>query len=174
MRLWNKKSSRDVVRDAILEVYPRIVRYSLVLTGDKTQADDLAQAACLRALEKSDQFEPGTHCDRWIFRVTQRLWINERRKQAVRTGGGLAAIEEANIVDPKPGPESSLHARQVMMGVMELPEAQRTVVLLVYVEGYSYRDAAMILDIPIGTIMSRLSVARGKLVQKFRDVNEVG
>ena len=155
-------------------MFPKFWRYCLVLTGDKERADDLAQAACARALEKADQFQVGTHLDRWMFRLIQRLWINELRKESVRIGGGLAPIEEANLIDPDLDPEKKLLGREVLLEVMRLPEAQRTTVLLVYVEGYSYRDAAMVLDIPIGTVMSRLAVARGKLVQKFHSESEVG
>ena len=174
MSIWKRKSSYDVVRDNLEDFFPRLWRYSLVLTGDKTRSDDLAQAACLRALEKADKFEAGTHFDRWMFRLTQRLWINEIRKQAVRTGGGLASIEEEELVDNKLDPEMNLLGREVLLEVMRLPEAQRATVLLVYVEGYSYKEAASLLDIPIGTVMSRLAVARGKLVKKYGDKSGVG
>ncbi|MCP5083966.1 MAG: RNA polymerase sigma factor [Alphaproteobacteria bacterium] len=174
MKIWKAKSSYDVVRAGIEPLFPRLWRYCLVLAGDKERADDLAQAACLRALEKADQFELGSHLDRWVFRLTHNLWINELRKQAVRVGGGLAAIEETELVDPKHDPEMNLLGREVLLGVMRLPEAQRAAVLLVYVEGYTYRDAAKVLNIPVGTVMSRLAVARGKLVEEFRDESEVG
>ncbi len=172
--MWGRKNSHDTVRDGIDGLYPRIWRYSLVLTGSKDGADDLSQAACLRAMEKAHQFQVGTHLDRWIFRITQRLWINELRKQAVRKGGGLAPIEEINLPDTKPDPEMNLLGREVLMKVMELPEAQRSTVLLVYVEGYSYRDAASVLDIPVGTVMSRLAAARKKLCLTFSDESAVG
>jgi len=174
LKIWNRQSSFDAVRDGIEAIYPRLWRYCLVLTGDKARADDLAQAGCARALEKASHFEVGTHLDRWMFRLTQRLWINELRKQTVRTGGGLASIEDTDLVDPNLDPEMNMLGRELMLEVMRLPEAQRSTVLLVYVEGYTYREAAMVLDIPVGTIMSRLAVARGKLVQKFRDESEVG
>jgi len=138
------------------------------------RADELAQSACLRALEKAEGFEPGTHLDRWLFRLTQRLWFNELRRDAIRVGGGLVALEDSNIMDPRLDPEAHLLGREVLLAVMRLPEAQRAAVLLVYVEGYSYKDAALILEIPIGTVMSRLAVARSKLVQEFRTNREVG
>ncbi len=174
MKLWSNRSSYNEVKKNLEDFFPRLWRYSLALTGDKTRSDDLTQAACLRALEKADKFKSGTHFDRWMFRLTQRLWINELRKQAVRTGGGLASLDETDLVDPGLNPEMNLLGREVVGEVMRLPEAQRTTVLLVYVEGYSYKEAAEILDIPIGTIMSRLAVARGKLAQKFSDKVEVG
>lgn len=174
MNIGKRQSAFEAVRDGIEETFPRLWRYCLVLTGDKAMADDLAQSACMRALEKANQFEVGTHFDRWLFRLTQRFWINELRKQAVRTGGGLATIDEIELIDPNLDPELNLMGREILLEVLKLPEAQRTTVLLVYVEGYSYRDAAMVLDVPIGTIMSRLAVSRGKLVQKFRPESEVG
>jgi len=165
--MWSKQSSRDVVRDGLGTLFPRLWRYCLVLTGARDRADDLAQAACLRAIEKSDQFQVGTHLDRWIFTLAQRLWIDELRKQAVRTGGGLSPVEEEDLVDTTLGPEDNVLGREVLLAVMTLPEAQRTAMFLVYVEGHSYKDAADILETPIGTIMSRLSAARGKIGQKF-------
>ncbi|MEP0522099.1 MAG: RNA polymerase sigma factor [Hyphomicrobiales bacterium] len=171
---WFNKDQDSEIRDGIKIIYPRLWRYCLVLTGSAVQADDLVQAACLRALENASNFESGTHFDRWMFRLTQRLWINELRKQAVRTGGGLSTIEEADLRDHGLDQLSSAMVKEVLMSVMHLPEAQRAAIILVYVEGHSYRDAAMILDIPVGTIMSRLSVARSKLVQKFRSESEVG
>ncbi|MBW4707179.1 RNA polymerase sigma factor [Roseobacter sp. YSTF-M11] len=151
------------------DILPRIWRYSLTLTGTADRADDLAQGAILKALEKAEQFEVGTRLDRWMFRIAHNLWVSDMRKNAVRAGGGLVAIEETDIISPDAGPEAAAMHREVLMAVLHLPEAQRVTVVLVYVEGYSYRDAAMILDIPLGTVMSRLATARATLGQKFRE-----
>lgn len=140
-----------------------------MLTGRPELADDLAQATCVRALEKSQLYTAGTRLDRWIFRIAQRLWLNEMRADAVRRGAGLAPIEEIELPDKKPGPETNIHTREVLTEVMALPEAQRVTVLLVYVEGYSYREAAELLDIPIGTVMSRLAASRARLAGKFKE-----
>ena len=162
------------MRRGIAKLYPRLHRYCLVLTADPATADDLAQAACLRALERSDQFQKNTNFGFWIFRITQRLWIDELRKNAVRAGGGLFSVDEVDLVDHSPNPESHLINREILQGIMQLPEAQRVTILLVYGEGYGYRDAAEILEIPIGTVMSRLAAARGKLVAKYKDQARVG
>ncbi|MFY0610960.1 MAG: RNA polymerase sigma factor [Hyphomicrobiaceae bacterium] len=148
-------------------LYPRLWRYCLVLTGNRSRADDLAQSACLRALEKSDQLGTDDRLDGWIFRIAQRIWLNELRAESVRRGGGMASIDEIEITDHRPDPETNLLAREVLLEVMALPEAQRATVVLVYVDGYSYKEAAEILDIPIGTVMSRLAAARGKLSTTF-------
>ncbi|MEM7427877.1 MAG: RNA polymerase sigma factor, partial [Pseudomonadota bacterium] len=145
------KNSHEAVRAGLKPLFPRLWRYCLALTGSRERADDLAQAACLRALDKADQFEPGTALDRWMFRLTQRMWLNELRADAVRRGQGLLPIEELDLPDKKADPQANLFARQVLSEVMKLPEAQRVTVLLVYMEGYSYREASEMLDIPVGT-----------------------
>lgn len=161
--MFRKRKSFSEVEQGLKPLFPRLWRYCLVLTGAKDRADDLAQMACLRALEKAEHFQPGTKLDRWVFTIAQRMWFNELRKQAVRTGGGIAPVEEIDLPDTNYNLETNLLARQVLMQVMTLPEAQRVTVMLVYVEGYSYKEASNILDIPIGTVMSRLAAARSKL-----------
>lgn len=158
-----------VVRDGLSQLFPHIWRYALTLTGTRSDADDLAQAACLRAMEKAGQFDPGTHLDRWLFRITHNLWVSELRSQKLRKGNGLVAIDVVDIADPSQDADSKAERQDLLQSVVSLPEAQRQTVVLVYVEGYSYRDAAMILDIPVGTVMSRLAAARTVLAQKFRD-----
>ncbi len=155
------------MRDGLPEIYPRLWRFCLGLTGVADLAEDLAQATVTRALERADQFTPGTHLDRWIFVMARRLWINERRKDALRAGHGLVPAENANLADPRPGPEANIFSRQVLDEITSLPESLRETVLLVYVEGYAYREAAEVLEIPIGTVMSRLAAARKKLGQKL-------
>ncbi|MEO0401594.1 MAG: RNA polymerase sigma factor [Pseudomonadota bacterium] len=151
-------------------VYPRLWRYAVSLTGRRDWADDLVQTACLRALDKADQFEPGTHLDRWLFRMTQRVWLNELRSRKVRTGGGLVPVEDIDLPDKSPGAETNILARDVLNRVNALPEAQRQSVVLVYVEGFSYKEAAEIMEIPIGTVMSRLAAARKRLNTDMADV----
>lgn len=170
--VFDSPTAFEAVKSGIGELYPRLWRYCLVLSGNRNNADDLAQAACLRALEKASLFEVGTHLDRWLFRLTQRLWIDERRKQVVRTGAGLVQVEDANLVDSSLDPERAILLAEIVASVMKLPEAQRTAVVLVYIEGYSYRDAAMVLDVPIGTVMSRLAAARSKLAAVYESRTE--
>lgn len=101
--------------------------------------------------------------DRWLFRMMHNLWINELRKQKVRTGQGLVAVEDTAIADEKPQTEANIFTSEVLSAVGTLPEAQRACIVLAYVEGYSYQETAEILEIPIGTVMSRLAAARKKL-----------
>lgn len=98
-----------------------------------------------------------------MFRITHNLWVNELRKARVRIGGGLVPVEDTPLKDQSPGVEANIFAAEVLAAVNRLPDAQRACVLLAYVEGYSYQDCASIIDVPIGTIMSRLAAARAKL-----------
>ena len=151
-------------------VHQRLWRYAMSLTGRRDWADDLVQTTCLRALDKADQFEAGSHLDRWMFRMAQRIWLNELRSRKVRTGGGLVPVEEIDLPDKTPGAETNILARDVLNRVNALPEAQRQSVVLVYVEGFSYKEAADIMEIPIGTVMSRLAAARKRLNADMAEV----
>ena len=151
------------LRNMLVDVFPGIWRYALSLTGSRADADDLAQAASLQAMERADQFQPGTHLDRWVFRIVHNLWISEIRRQKVRKCNGLLGIDVVDIVDPRQDAEMKAERRELLQTVLHLPEAQRQAVVLVYVEGHSYRDAAMIMNVPVGTVMSRLAAARTNL-----------
>ncbi|MGP1253279.1 MAG: RNA polymerase sigma factor [Kiloniellales bacterium] len=167
--MFRRKKTKSAISDDLRALYPRLWRYALVLTGARDWADEVAQTACVKALEKEHQFECGSRLDRWVFRIAQRVWYNEVRAQAVRRGGGLVAIESADLIDTALDVDANYFVRQVISQVMALPEAQRIAVLLVYVEGYSYQEAAEIMEIPKGTVMSRLAAARSKLAHRMRE-----
>jgi RNA polymerase sigma-70 factor, ECF subfamily len=157
------------VRQGLDRLLPRLWRFCHVLTGDRAAAQDLAQAACLRALEREDQFVPDTRLDSWLFRIAQSVWFNTRRAERVRRGGGLVPAEEAGLIASGADAETNIYLSEVFSQVMALPEAQRATVLLVYVEGYSYQEAADLLGIPTGTVMSRLAGARDRLGRALGD-----
>jgi RNA polymerase sigma-70 factor, ECF subfamily len=159
------------VRDAIEPLLPRLWRFCHVLTVDSTMAADLAQSTCLRALERDDQFQVETRLDSWLFRIAQSIWFNEMRATRIRRGGGLVPVEEAELVAPT-NVESNIFFTQVLSQVMALPEAQRITVAMVYVEGYTYQEAADLLGIPVGTVMSRLAGARGRLAKTFSEARD--
>ncbi len=158
-----KKSALDEIREGIGAIYPRLWRYCLMQTGKRDRADDLAQNTCLRAMERHESYQPGTHLDRWLFRMAHRLWLNEIRATAVRTGTGLVALEDTEISDGSATAEENIFVAEVFAKIGALPEGQRVVVLLAYVEGFTYQETADTLGIPIGTVMSRLASARKKI-----------
>lgn len=159
----------DTVRTGLRPLLTRLWRYGLVLSGRRDVADDLVQATCLRALERAGQFQPGTRLDRWLFAILHSIWLNEVRARQIRQGAGFADPETSLVVDGARQMETALTAVQVLREVERLPEAQRSAVFLVYVEGLAYREAAEVLDIPIGTVMSRLAAARETLGRRAGD-----
>ena len=148
----------------------RLWRYGLVLSRRGDIAEDLVQATCLRALERSVQFVPGTRLDRWLFSILHSIWLNEVRAGAVRAGRGFVDAETALVDDGARTIEAHVMAGQVLRQVEALPEAQRATVFLCYVEGMAYREVAEILAIPIGTVMSRLAAARAKIAESAGDL----
>ena len=160
-----KGASRNEVRDGVERALPRLWRYGFVLSRSRDVADDLVQATCVRAIERSDQFRPGTRVDRWLFAILRSIWLNEIRAQRTREGAGTVDAEDALAKDGAAEIETNILAGQVLKEIGRLPVAQRETVLIVYGEGYSYAEAAKALDIPIGTVMSRLAAARAALAR---------
>ena len=155
--------SHDIVSNEIGEYLTRLWRYGLVLSGNRDAAEDLVQATCVRALERAHQFQEGTRLDRWLFSILNSIWKNELRSQKIRTGAGFVSAEDVLTSDGAAEVETNIFAREVLAEVQALPEVQRETVFLVYAEGLTYKEAAETLDVPVGTIMSRLAAARAKL-----------
>jgi len=154
---------RDPVTQGIAAELPRLWRYGLVLSSNRDTAEELVQATCVRALERAHQFTAGTRLDRWLFSILHSIWLNELRARKVRLGQGLVDADAVLVFDGLKHTETNIWVGQVLREVQALPEAQRETVYLVYVEGMTYREAAGLLGVPIGTVMSRLAAARAKL-----------
>jgi len=153
------------IRAELSQHLPRLWRYGLVLARQRHVADDLVQATCVRALERAGQFLPGTRLDRWLMSIMHSIWLNEIRSQRVRQGQGFVDADEALSFDGEEQAQNQVLASQVIKLVNALPEAQRETVFLAYVEGLSYREIAEILEVPMGTVMSRLAAGRVKLAE---------
>lgn len=143
----------------------RLWRYGLLLSRQRHVAEDLVQATCVRALERAGQFESGTRMDRWLMSILHSIWLNEVRARRVRHGQGTIEGDEVLSFDGEYVVQTHVMAAQVIRRVDALPETQRETVFLAYVEGLSYREVADVLQVPIGTVMSRLAAARGKLAE---------
>jgi len=142
---------------------PRLWAFALRISGDRHDAEDLVQRACVRALERAHQLQPGTSALSWMFAIVHSTWINELRARSRRNRSSTEWDDEMleTVADPAARtPEENAINNQIVNAVAQLPEAQRVVMLLVAVEGLSYVEAAQVLDVPIGTVMSRLSRAR--------------
>lgn len=149
----------------IVDVLPNIRRFALSQAGNVADADDLLQSTVERLLARGLPDDAGVLP--WSLKVCRNLWIDELRSRKVR--------REASK-DPAVMGEQTLHGEEQVLGEMTLeevqralfsmPEDQRSVLELVAVEGYSYKEAAAVLDVPIGTVMSRLARARTALLER--------
>lgn len=142
---------------------PRLWAFALRISGDRHDAEDLVQRACVRALERAHQLQPGTSALSWMFTIVHSTWISELRARSRRNRSSTAWDDDMleTVADPAMRtPEENAINSQIVSAVCQLPEAQRVVMLLVAVEGLSYIEAAEVLEVPIGTVMSRLSRAR--------------
>jgi RNA polymerase sigma-70 factor (ECF subfamily) len=158
-------SSAIDIRAELGQHLARLWRYGWVLSRQRHVADDLVQATCVRALERAAQFAPGTRLDRWLLTIMHSIWLNEVRAQRVRQGQGFVDAQSELSFDGEQHAQSHVLASQVIKRVNALPEAMREAVFLAYVEGLSYREVAEVLNIPMGTVMSRLATARLKLAE---------
>jgi len=148
-------------RAQLVALLPRLRRFACGLTGSVDEGDDLVQSAVERALARVDQFEPGSRLDSWMYRILQTIWIDRlRRRRRGEIGVDPADLTEYAGGDAEREAEARLHLVEVRRAIARLPAEQRAVLLLVSVEGVAYKQAAEILDLPLGTVMSRLARAR--------------
>jgi RNA polymerase sigma-70 factor, ECF subfamily len=170
----------DEVQRQLPQLLPRLWRFALRLTRNVADAEDLMQRSCLRALERRAQWRPENALLSWLFAITHSIWMNELRAVQRRREGSLFASSgeqfmsdvepserEFADVDQSTDPEQRLLCKQIVEAVDGLNDAQRVVMLMVAVEGFSYRETAELLDVPIGTVMSRLARARVTIGERF-------
>ena len=146
-------------------VWPRLRRFAHALARDSADADDLAPMAAEKAFKSYDQFHAGTRFDSWIFRICRTVWIDTIRSRG-RRGTHEAPPEAAEAVghDPTSATEAAIDLGKAMAAMQRLPEEQREVVALILIDGFGYREAAEILNQPIGTVSSRLVRGRQALL----------
>jgi len=141
---------------------PRMRRYARALTRNTAKADDLVQSGLVRALEKQHLWEPGSNLRAWLFTILHNQHVNDVR-HALRQGS-LGPVEDAESVwRVEPAADASLQLADLQRAIDTLSHEQREVLLLVCLEGMRYEQVATILDIPVGTVRSRLSRARTTL-----------
>lgn len=156
-------SSRfDEFCDQMLRALPRVRSFALAYCGSISDADDLLQLTCERALTRWRQWTADGPLERWLIKIFVNSFRDERRARSARSR--LEAALADGLVNDCSNPESALYLDQVHAKIMRLPEGQRAVLLLVAGEGFSYQEAAELLGIPIGTVMSRLARARSSLI----------
>ena len=163
----------ELQREAILAELSALRRYCFSLVRDIEDADDLLQATVERVL--STGMPENAHPGKWLFTVCKNLWIDDLRHQKVKKHSLHMVADDPK---DKPGTEREAHSQRLSKAVTEairpLPSDQRLALSLVAIEGKSYADAALILDLPIGTVMSRVSRARSALAACIEEYGDYG
>jgi len=163
------------IRHRIVELLPRLRRFAHSLTRDRDQSEDLLQETCARALTNLDLWQPGTRLDSWMFRIAQNLWFDRARAEKVRGEViDIETIENLSGCDGRAVTEGRLTLQDVRRGMAQLSQNQQVLIGLVCVDGLSYEEAANILNLPSGTVMSRLARARIALYESIYGKSETG
>lgn len=159
------RAMEPAMRERLCDLLPRLRRFARGLAGNAHDADDVVQTALERALARADQFREGQEygLEAWVFGIVRNAWLDELRARQ-RRGRVMAPAELGENVGQSPfdGQDQALSVEAAMA---RLPEEQRAAVMLVLVEGLAYREAAAALEVPIGTLTSRLARARAALQQ---------
>jgi RNA polymerase sigma-70 factor, ECF subfamily len=178
IEFWNKRRSASLLGKTVqlgppeiqdfnanlISMLPRMRRFAFSLNRNHVAAEDLVQSACMRAIAAQASWQSGTNFSAWIFRIVRNLWLDQLRHRKV-TGVEEVIDDETALVAPEASAETQLMLVQVHKAVLALPDEMREVVSLVCIEELSYREAAELLNVPIGTVMSRLARARVKLAE---------
>lgn len=157
----NMSNNVAALHAEIATLLPRLRRFARTITYHREDGDDLVQVALERALARSEQWEAGTRLDSWMFRIMKNAWIDEVRGRIRRDK--LFAPEEAGEHVGDNFAEAHQQRMAIQKAISLLSEDHRMVIGLVLVDGLPYKEAADVLEIPVGTLMSRLSRAREAL-----------
>lgn len=159
------RTREETLKKEMIGLLPRLRRFARGLSKDPELADDLVQDACERALERLDQVRENTRIDSWMYRIVYTRWIDRLRRQKTRKAHLILMTDANKQTRPdSTSADSRLHAAlDIRTALNALPEVHRAAIVLVVVEGYGYSEAAKILDLPVGTVASRVARARGML-----------
>jgi RNA polymerase sigma-70 factor, ECF subfamily len=149
------------IQQELVALLPRLRRFARNLTRDAADADDMVQIALERALTRSEQRQADSRLDSWMFKIVRNAWIDEVRSRGRRNKIFVEAEAGEHVGSEPMEQETTMMSVQAAM--MKLPEEQREAIGLVLIEGLPYKEAAEVLDIPIGTLTSRLSRGRETL-----------
>ena len=152
---------KDDLGEQIVQLLPRLRRFARSLVNNVQDADDLVQLAIERALSRSEQLRPDAQLSSWMFGILRNAWIDESRSRGRRSRVFVPEELGENVADPAASGQAD--ALSVQDAMARLPIEQREVVGLVLVEGLSYKEAAEIIGVPVGTITSRLARGRDSL-----------
>src|SRR5262245_8241228 len=152
--------------------YLALYRYAFRLTGSAADADDLTQEAFCKAQSHYSQLRDAARAKSWLFSILRNAYLHRARDE--RQHQCVSLDQVGDVAEPTPEPMPEIDPARLQVALDELPEGFRTPVILFYFEAFSYRDIAEQMDLPIGTVMSRLARAkahlRGRLLQPASEV----
>jgi RNA polymerase sigma-70 factor, ECF subfamily len=155
------------VHNRMVKIMPRLRRFVYSLSGGGDSSEDLIQETYVRALAHLDQWQPGTRLDSWMFRIAQNLWIDQMRTERVHGEAvDIDVIGHLLSCDGRVIAENRIVLQELRKDIAQLSMDQRNVIRLVCGYGLSYKETGKILNLPAGTVMSRLARARDAL-QKY-------
>jgi RNA polymerase sigma-70 factor, ECF subfamily len=160
-------ASLEQLREQIVDLLPRLRRFARTLARDPHDADDLVQIAVERALARSEQLRADSRLSSWMFGIVRNAWIDETRTRGRRNRVFVPEALGENVGDTLH--ESQTDGLSVQDAMARLPDEQRVAVALVLVEGLSYKEAAEIMGVPLGTLTSRLARGREALQSMLAD-----
>jgi RNA polymerase sigma-70 factor (ECF subfamily) len=164
-KAWNLSQSFE---KQVLDLLPRLRRFAIGLAGSRADGDDLCQMTIERALARRALWQEGTRLDSWMYRIMRNIFIDEARANSRRRE--TFVDEEAGLsVGGDGAQEAAVELSLVDRAMARLPDEQREAVLLVMVEGWSYKEAADIVGCPVGTLNSRLVRGRDALMALLED-----
>jgi RNA polymerase sigma-70 factor, ECF subfamily len=160
-------NASEEIGERMVELLPRLRRFARTLSRNQHDADDLVQSAVERAWKHLEQLKPGANLASWMFGIMKNAFIDDRRSRVRR---GEVALPEDSGEHPAVSPvDMQTRMWSVSEAMSKLPEDQRLAVALVLVEGMSYKEAAEVLEIPMGTLTSRLARGRTALAAALTD-----
>lgn len=157
----------EEIGERIVGLLPRLRRFARSLSRNQHDADDLVQSAVERAWKNSAQLRPGANLGSWMFGIMKNAWIDDRRARGRRGEVPLPVDSGSHPAVTPADADAKMWA--VSEAMSKLPEDQRLAIALVLVEGMSYKEAAAVLEIPIGTLTSRLARGRTALAASLED-----
>lgn len=165
--------SLDTFEEELAQLLPRLRRFAHTLSRNGADADDLAQATIERALRSRDQWQPGTRLDSWVYRIMRNLWVDTMRARGRREKREAPAEAAWEIgEDSREAMDASIELKRAMSAMEQLPTEQREVVALILIEGFGYREVSEMLDLPLGTVSSRLVRGRAALLEMLGGVGD--
>ncbi|MBX9932309.1 MAG: sigma-70 family RNA polymerase sigma factor [Methylobacterium sp.] len=165
MTLSPRPGADDEMRDLLIGAIPALRAFAYTLTYDLDRSDDLVQDTLVRAWTKADSFQRGTNLTAWLFTILRNLFYSEqrKRKREVEDADGIHAGRLTSLPDQ----EARLELREFRVALDALPLSQREALVLVGAQNFTYEEAAAISGVAVGTVKSRVSRARSRLIMEL-------